>query len=258
LNAAAAELTKTIDEHGHQFSGYAIEGSVSSQPMPPRFLNLDNVLSRELLLPRVEGLVKRANPMDWTSTAATAAVLTVGALGAITVVAQAIATGAPPIPFPVALGTVPGADQAPGARLPAIEVLAPGQHLNFPTMRVSTASVGGSQFSSKAADYHQWSAPHLPDGPRNTGRHATTGPVHQSSGQHQRGSGGGRHAGGGGRHRANPGGGGYGGGRGGGGHGGSHGGGGSGHGGGHGGGGHGGGGHGGGGHGGGGHGGGGH
>ncbi|MDT7626328.1 MAG: hypothetical protein QOF99_7229, partial [Pseudonocardiales bacterium] len=207
---------------------------MSSQPMPPRFLNLDDVLSRELLLPRVDGLVRRANPMDWTSTAATAAVLTVGALGAITVVAQAIATGAPPIPFPVALGTVPGADPAPGARLPAIEVLSPGQRLNFGTMRVSTGSGQGSQFSraaldtrdqpgNKAADYHQWSAPRLPDGPRGSGGHATGRPVHQSSGQHQ-GRSGGRHAGGdgsgatrghhrsgpptqhagGGRHRANP------------------------------------------------------
>ena len=53
------------------------------------FLRLDDELSVAVALPSVDSVIRRAGTLNRTSTAAAAAVLTVGGLGGITAVAQA-------------------------------------------------------------------------------------------------------------------------------------------------------------------------
>src|ERR1700761_4666371 len=88
---------------------------------------LDEDLTRSVLLPPVEMIIHRADAMNRTTTAATAAVLTVGALGAVTVVAQSVMSGAVPMPAPVALAPATQAAAVPVGPPAMAEVLNPGE-----------------------------------------------------------------------------------------------------------------------------------
>ncbi|MDT7644896.1 MAG: hypothetical protein QOC75_1896, partial [Pseudonocardiales bacterium] len=93
---------------------------------------LDEDLTQSVMLPPVDAVIRRASSMNRTTTAATAAVLTVGALGAVTVVAQSVVSGAVPLPAPVALSAAPppALSTAPGGPVPAIaQVLSAGEQL---------------------------------------------------------------------------------------------------------------------------------
>jgi hypothetical protein len=92
---------------------------------------LDEDLTRGVILPPVDSVIRRADAMNRTTTAATAAVLTVGALGAVTVVAQSVVSGAVPMPVPVALAPAPPPALAdPSAPQPVVaDVLNPGERL---------------------------------------------------------------------------------------------------------------------------------
>ena len=100
-----------------------------------RLRELDEDLTRAVALPPIDSVRRQATTLNRTTTAATAAVLTVGALGAITIAAQTLATTALPLPIPVALAPAPTARRAPspGAHTspaPSIaQILTPGQHL---------------------------------------------------------------------------------------------------------------------------------
>ncbi|HEY0578083.1 MAG TPA: hypothetical protein VGD73_28610, partial [Pseudonocardia sp.] len=93
---------------------------------------LDEDLTRAVMLPPVDAVIRQANAMNRTTTAATAAVLTVGALGAVTVIAQSVVSGAVPLPAPVALSAAPppALSAAPSGPVPAVaQVLNPGEQL---------------------------------------------------------------------------------------------------------------------------------
>lgn len=104
-----------------------------------RLRSLDEQLTSQVVLPPVDSIVRRAANTERSRTAATAAVLTVGALGGVTVLAQAMATDAIPLPVPVALAPVAsppaGTAELPGPtgqRPPMIaQVLEPGQRLAY-------------------------------------------------------------------------------------------------------------------------------
>ncbi|MBV9312221.1 MAG: hypothetical protein JO100_00500 [Pseudonocardia sp.] len=95
---------------------------------------LDEDLTQSVMLPPVDVVIRRAEGMNRTTVAATAAVLTVGALGGVTLVAQSVMSGAVPLPAPVALGPAPSVTAAPAAPrstpTPTVaEVLKPGEQL---------------------------------------------------------------------------------------------------------------------------------
>ncbi|MDQ2706598.1 MAG: hypothetical protein M3Z25_02710 [Actinomycetota bacterium] len=91
---------------------------------------LDENLTRGVVLPPVDAVIRRADAMNRTTTAATAAVLTVGALGAVTVVAQSVVSGAVPLPIPVALAPATQPALSDTAAPPAVaDVLNPGERL---------------------------------------------------------------------------------------------------------------------------------
>lgn len=139
---------------------------MSSQVMSPSPLSWDESYFRDLLPAPADVLVWPTRPTGRASTA-TAAVLTVGALGGIAVVAQAMVTGS--IPLPVALGpafsVVPppatGSSNTPEVNADtsaaSVSETAPGGNRGS----VRDSALSGLAAVDGPAAYHQWQPPRL-------------------------------------------------------------------------------------------------
>jgi hypothetical protein len=138
-----------------------------------RHLNED--LVQTVRLPPVDRVVARAAGMNRANTAATAAVLTVGALGAVTVIAQSALSGGVPLPAAEAFApalTSPAMSR-PGSPL-AARILEPNQRLirlkpGTPTPSGASPTVQGllavpDDDHINPADELPWSAPKFENG----------------------------------------------------------------------------------------------
>jgi hypothetical protein len=101
------------------------------ESVPTALQRLDEDLTRAVVLPPVDTVIRQADAANRSTTAATVAVVTVGALRAMTLVAQSVASGAVPLPIPVALAPATTPTQTePKSATPAVaDVLGPGEQL---------------------------------------------------------------------------------------------------------------------------------
>ena len=159
---------------------------MSSQLMSqPRLAVWDESYFRGAVAPPTDVLVWPSVPAHRAGTAA-AAVLTVGALSGVVVIAQAMVTGA--IPVPVALGPALSAIPNAAVDAPTAAEVNPGPSMGSPsdsrTVSPELVRDSGLPGADGSAGYHRWQPPRLTDGPKSSwsdaGHHAVPEPRHSS------------------------------------------------------------------------------